>query len=96
MRVVNMGRIKGWRKIGEDVWQTADHIYSGSYYFGNGYVSYSGGLEPGFREGTKFKNMGYKRKGQVWFFDEDYATADNGVEFLAPFRVYKASKNPVD
>ena len=67
----------------------------GSFYLGEGYVSFSGGLDTGFDEKTKFKNAGYKKNGRVWIFKNNFMTADNSVEYDdVKFRVYYASKNP--
>jgi len=33
-----------------------------------------------------------KRAGLVWFFNDDYHTAHNGVHFNIDFRVYKLKK----
>lgn len=66
---------------------------SGSYYLGDYGISFSGGLDSGFGEGTKFKNLGYKRNGSVWVFDENFAGAGRGVDFNdVKFRVYKANR----
>ena len=85
-----------WRdKNGPFQWQIADPPMGGSYYLGPGYVSYSGSLDSGFDEKTRFKNLGYKRNGRVWIFRRNIAEADNAVEYDdVKFRVFKASKNP--
>lgn len=60
----------------------------GQFYLGEGgYISYSGSLEDGF-EVERLKNAGYKRNGRIWFFKNDYRTADNAVDYMMMFRVY--------
>jgi len=60
----------------------------GSYYLGDGYCSYSGGLD----SGVKFKDIqptSETKEGKVWFFDKNMSGADRGVDFKIPFRVYE-------
>ena len=65
--------------------QTSD---GGSWYFGEGYASFSGSLFPGVRRGT-LTDTGEWRNGSCWFFHHDHAMAHNGVDVEAPFRVYR-------
>ena len=59
-----------------------------SYYLGErGYVSYSGGLDPGIPL-NKLVLTDEVKKGMVWFFSRDNHTANNGVDFMIDFRVY--------
>jgi hypothetical protein len=61
----------------------------GSYYLGErGYVSYSGSLDPGILL-TKLVLTDELKKGTIWFFSRNHATAHNGVDFNINFRVYK-------
>lgn len=85
-----------WRdETGAFQWQVADPRMGGSYYLGDGYVSYSGSLDSGFDDKTRFRNLGYKRNGRVWIFRRNIAEADNAVDYDdVKFRVFKASKNP--
>lgn len=84
-----------WRWDGEpQQWQAGGN--GGSYYLGNGYVSYSGSLSHGFDEGTKFKNTGRKKIGNVWIWDKGFAGAGRGIDFPMKFRVFKASTNEKD
>lgn len=69
-------------------YQTSD---SGSWYLGNGYVSFSGGLYCGV-PGSTLTVTKEKRLGRVWFFRNNWAEAHNGVETEADFRVYKCSE----
>jgi hypothetical protein len=62
---------------------------SGSFYLGDGYASFSGGLEPGIVPGASLADTGGTREGGFWFFSGDYRRAHNGVDVLAPCRVYR-------
>jgi len=62
----------------------------GGFYLGDGYASYSGGLESGIKSPFKLKLLRKRRKGRIWFFDGDIWGADRGVYFEVPFRVYRA------
>lgn len=74
-----------------------DHIQTGgspgnAYYFGEGYMSYSGGLNHGIKhEFLELTNE--KMKGSVWFFSCGYAGASCGVYYTVLFRVYKIKEN---
>jgi len=67
--------------------QTTDYGAGGSFYLGDGYVSFSGGLSPSIDK-KALLNSGQTRLGRVWFFHHNYACADNGVETEIPFRVF--------
>ena len=69
--------------------QTSD---GGSFYLGNGYVSFSGGLYRSVNMGT-LTDTGEVRPGRVWIFHHDWAMADNGVDVTIPFRVYRCTEN---
>lgn len=61
----------------------------GSYYLGeNGYVAYSGGLDPGIPL-SKLVLTNEIKKGMIWFFSRNNAVAHNGINFMIDFRVYK-------
>jgi len=64
---------------------------SGSYYLGMGYISHSGGLEPAILI-NRFIDTGETRMGKIWFFNDDYATAHNGIYYDVPFRVFKITE----
>lgn len=70
-----------------DTVQTSD---GGSFYLGDGYVSFSGGLFPGVPVDS-LADTGMRRDGAVWIFHHDDWRADNGVESSIPFRVYACS-----
>lgn len=72
----------------EDNAQTSD---DGSFYLGNGYVSFSGSLYGG----TPIKKLRLtedKKLGPVWFFHHDYYRAHNGIHTTLPFRVYETDE----
>jgi hypothetical protein len=72
------------------VWSDSAQTGGGqsSFYLGEGgYVSYSGGLDPGIPL-TKLVLTEEVKKGMVWFFLRDHHTAHNGVDFMIDFRVY--------
>lgn len=68
--------------------QTSD---GGSWYLGNGYVSFSGSLHPGIEPGA-LRPTGESKVGAVWFFNHDQARAHNGVDTYATFRVFTCSE----
>jgi len=72
------------------VWEDSAQTGGGqsSYYLGEGgYVSYSGGLDPGIPL-AKLVLTDEVKKGMIWFFSRDHPTAHNGVDFMIDFRVY--------
>lgn len=83
-----------WNENGEqpvENWgiQTSD---GGSFYLGEGYISFSGGLYPGFR-GSLLKPTNVMRQGWIWFFNRDWPGAGRGVHFQIPFRVWTVNRN---
>ena len=78
-----------WRDLGPgipDSIQTS--LLEGSFYLGDGYVSYSGGLDPGI-PANLLKLTKEKKQGGVWFFHHNQQRGHNGVDFVIPFRVYE-------
>lgn len=69
-------------------WIQIDESSSGSFYFGFGYASYSGGLERGFNK-KDLIDTGKTCSGRFWMFHHDLAYAHNGVTFEIDCRVYK-------
>lgn len=61
---------------------------SSSYYLGNGYISYSGGLDPSI-EYSAIVPTDKKKDGVIWFFHGDSAGGGRGVYSTIPFRVFK-------
>jgi len=63
----------------------------GSYHLSGKYMSYSGGLDSGYdMKKWKIRNLGYKREGQIWFFKNNFAMANNCVEYMMKMRVFEA------
>lgn len=60
----------------------------GSFYLGDGYVSFSGSLEPSLPY-SSLVDTGDMHDGAVWFFHHDYHQAHNGVSAVAKFRVWR-------
>jgi len=81
------GRMTRITHIWPDHVQTGGAKY-GQYYMGDGYIAYSGSLDDGFKK-HRLKSLGYKRDGKIWFFKNDYRTADNAVDYMMKFRVYE-------
>lgn len=80
------------------IWRDDDKTYQiqtggskfGQFYLGDGYISYSGGLDTGFNPNkVKYEQLKGRRIGSVWFFKNDYHTADNAVVYTMKFRVFK-------
>lgn len=67
--------------------QTSD---GGSFYLGNGYLSFSGSLYLGVKHVT-LTLTNEARQGSAWFFHHDYACADNGVRVSIEQRVFECS-----
>jgi hypothetical protein len=81
------GKIDRITHVWDDAAQTGGG--QGSYYLGeNGYVSYSGGLDPGIPL-TKLVLTDEIKKGMIWFFSRNNAFAHNGINFMIDFRVYE-------
>lgn len=70
----------------DDHMQTGGHTQS-QYYLGPGYLSYSGGLDPGIKI-KEIELTEMTKNGKVWFFSEGHAGADNDVSYMVQFRVY--------
>jgi len=64
---------------------------SRSFYLGNGYISYSGGLDPGI-EKSDVKLLKIKKYGLVWFFKDDWQRAGGGIDAKMAFRVFTPVK----
>jgi hypothetical protein len=74
---------------GSDI-QTTCRKMSGdvSFYFGNGYMSFSGSLDPAICK-SKLTQVASTMPGNVWFFHHNERRAHNGVYFKIPCRVYR-------
>ena len=80
------GEFTRFTHIWDDTIQTGGQVH-GSYYLGNGYLSYSGGLDPGIAKSDIIPSEETK-DGQVWFFDEGITGPHRGVNFMVPLRVF--------
>ena len=93
-------RVGDWIRFADGmVWQishlwddSAQYTWGGSFYLGNGYVSYSGGLEPGIPLDS-LTLTSESKPGNVWFFHHDWSKAHNGVSATVDFRVYESTVN---
>lgn len=63
----------------------------GSFYLGEGYMAFSGGLEPSIPY-SDLTDTGEMRNGGIWIFHHNYATAGGGVNGEIPFKVYRADR----
>jgi hypothetical protein len=70
-----------------DVVQLTTGEFGASFYLGDCYVDFSGGLEPGIDK-LRFQPTDERREGAVWFFSENWARAHNGFDTNATFRVW--------
>ncbi len=59
----------------------------GSYYLGEGYVSFSGGLYMSIK-GKLLEPTDTTKDAPVWFFNRDWSGAGRGVHFQTPFKVW--------
>jgi hypothetical protein len=67
---------------------SASYPAHGSFYLGEGYVSYSGGLDPAIDKKI-LRRILETREGRFWFFSGDSPRAHNGIYFNIPCRVYE-------
>jgi hypothetical protein len=75
--------------IWEDGHIQAGGSSGGQYYFGDGYISYSGSLSDGFSFNNVIVNKSSDYKiGSVWFFHNGFATAGGGVDTYMYFRIF--------
>lgn len=77
------------------VWGSDEHGYAyqtgsigGSYHLGDGYTSFSGGLDPAI-PGEQIIDTGEREDARFWFFSEGIAGAGRGVDVTIPVRVWK-------
>ncbi len=76
---------------GEDI-QTTSRYYPGhgSFFFGRGYMDYSGGLDPAILK-SRLIDTGETKPGAAWFFHHNEARASNGVYFNVDCRVFEVT-----
>lgn len=58
------------------------------FYLGDGYMSFSGSLDPAIPK-EKLVDTWTMKEGNAWFFHHGYPAASNGVYCRVPCRVYK-------
>lgn len=63
----------------------------GSFHLGRGYVSFSGGLNPGVQR-SSLTDTGYRRDGTVWIAHHGRLVADCARNVNAPFRIYTTTE----
>jgi hypothetical protein len=71
-----------------DSLQLTDGRYGASFYLGDGYVEFSGGLNPCI-DIARFEPTEERHEGAVWLFSENHTRAHNGYHTTATFRVWK-------
>lgn len=72
-------------------WSAVQTSDGGSFYLGDGYVSYSGGLYPAVPMDSLTLTPDH-RDGSAWVFHHNHRMAHNGVDFVVPFRVYTCDR----
>jgi hypothetical protein len=92
-------RIGDWIKYADGTILRIGHVWTddavqpvpgGSFYLGDGYVSFSGSLYRGVPINS-LTATSQKRRGRVWFFHDDQSRADNSVHLYAEFRVFRTA-----
>jgi hypothetical protein len=63
----------------------------GSFHLGDGYISFSGGLEPSIPF-SDLELTDEKRLGQIWIEHHGWLQKDSAVYDEIPFRVYRANR----
>lgn len=88
-------RVGDYLRIGEKYYRFShdwtdrlQYSEGGSFYLGDGYISFSGGLEPPLPK-LDLKNTGELRLGVIWVFKNNEWAAGNGVNFERKFRVFE-------
>ena len=82
-----------WDVEPERIIQTGGSDGNHGYFLGKGWISYSGGLDVGVDE-SKFTPTKETKKGWIWFFNNNYVTAHNGVYYEMNFRIFECSEIP--
>lgn len=73
---------------GDDLQTNSPNYGFGSFYFGKGYMDYSGGLDPAIPR-ARLHDTGETLPGSAWFFHHNEHRANNGVYFDIPCRVFE-------
>ena len=91
------GTVKRIAHVWTDENGKATHIqptmYNGdsSFYMGEGYMSFSGSLNPSI-DAAKFTRTNEIMQGWAWFFHHDFATAHNGIDVLVNCPVWECAE----
>ena len=80
------------RRIAHDWGDEVQTSTGGSFYLGDGYVSFSGSLFPCVAKATLGMKLGGHECGSCWIFHHDSHCAHNGVDAMVPFRVFYCSE----
>lgn len=72
---------------GDRIQTTCAGSNDASFYFGDGYMSFSGSLDPPILK-EKLIDTWTMKEGNAWFFHHNYPAASNGVYCRVPCRVY--------
>jgi hypothetical protein len=97
-------RVGDWVEFADGITRRVSHVWDfdddalsgvqtsngGSFYLGEGFVSFSGNLYQSVRPSTLTRTE-ETRLGRVWIFHHDWAEAHNGVDTSILFRVYKST-----
>jgi hypothetical protein len=73
---------------GNDIQTTCGSGDSGSFYFGKGFMSFSGGLDRAIDKAAIVETE-EARPGSAWFFHHNRSGAGRGVYFTVPCRVFR-------
>ena len=71
-----------------DQLQAGASAKSGSFYLGEGYIEYSGGLNSGAKR-DDFILTDETKYGDIWFFHNNHIKAHNSVHYQMAFRVFE-------
>lgn len=93
------GMLRFTHDWGEDIQTTvrAKHPCYGdaSFYLSEGYASFSGSLDSAISK-TLLRDTGEKQDGSFWFFHHGWVTAENGVYFKMPCRIFEMATHVHD
>ena len=73
---------------GDDIQTTSSVTGMGSFFFGRGYMDYSGGLDSAILK-SRLVDTGETKLGAAWFFHHNHMAAHNGVYFNVECRVFE-------
>lgn len=73
---------------GDELQTNTPQFGLGSFYFGDGYMSYSGALDPAVPR-SQLRKTAETKPGVIWFFHHDHQRAHNGVYCEVSCRVFE-------